>query len=110
MKGLRFGRGPKTVDEYGFVVSAEVSVPGGGWTSQHDRIKRAMAESAREMGQEVAMEVYGLFAAHIPQHGRAAMRELSSRTRHGLVPDFMMWIRLGRDPVKHTSSSSSART
>ena len=59
-----------------------------------------MAESAREMGQEVAMEVYGLFATHIPQHGRAAMRELSSRTRHGLVPDFMMWIRLGRDPVK----------
>ena len=59
-----------------------------------------MAESAREMGQEVAMEVYGLFAAHIPQHGRAAMRELSTRTRHGLVPDFMMWIRLGRDPVK----------
>ena len=100
VKGLRFGRGPKTVDEYGFVVSAEASVPGGGWTSQHDRIKRAMAESAREMGQEVAMEVYGLFAAHIPQHGRAAMRELSSRTRHGLVPDFMMWIRLGRDPVK----------
>ena len=100
VKGLRFGRGPKTVDEYGFVVSAEASVPGGGWTSQHDRIKRAMAESAREMGQEVAMEVYGLFAAHIPQHGRAAMRELSTRTRHGLVPDFMMWIRLGRDPVK----------
>ena len=86
MKGLRFGRGPKTVDEYGFVVSAEASVPGGGWTSQHDRIKRAMAESAREMGQEVAMEVYGLFAAHIPQHGRAAMRELSTRTRHGLGP------------------------
>ena len=56
--------------------------------------------TAREMGQDVAMEVYGLFAAHIPQHGRAAMRELSSRTRHGLVPDFMMWIRLGRDPVK----------
>ena len=103
VKGLRFGRGPKTVDEYGFVVSAEASVPGGGWTSQHDRIKRAMAESAREMGQEVAMEVYGLFAAHIPQHGRAAMRELSTRTRHGLVPDFMMWIRLGRDPVKHSS-------
>ena len=46
------------------------------------------------------MEVYGLFAAHIPQQGRAAMRELSSRTRHGLVPDFMMWICLGRDPVK----------
>ena len=45
------------------------------------------------------MEVYGLFAAHIPQHGRAAMRELSTRTRHGLVPDFMMWIRLGRDPL-----------
>ena len=59
-----------------------------------------MAEVAREMGQEVAMEVYGLFAAHIPQRGRAAMRELSSRTRHGLVPDFMMWICLGRDPVK----------
>ena len=35
-----------------------------------------------------------------PQRGRAAMRELSSRTRHGLVPDFMMWICLGRDPVK----------
>ena len=35
VKGLRFGRGPKTVDEYGFVVSAEASVPGGGWTSQH---------------------------------------------------------------------------
>ena len=38
VKGLRFGRGPKTVDEYGFIVSAEASVPGGGYTSQHDRI------------------------------------------------------------------------
>ena len=46
-------------------MSAEASVPGGGWTSQHDRIKRAMAESAREMGQEVAMEVYGLFASNV---------------------------------------------
>ena len=57
MKGLRFGRGPKTVDEYGFVVSAEASVPGGGWTSQHDRIKRAMAESAREMGSMMMITV-----------------------------------------------------
>ena len=38
-------------------------------------------DSSRDVGKEVAMEVYGLFAAHIPQRGHAAMRELSSRTR-----------------------------
>ena len=79
MKGLRFGRGPKTVDEYGFVVSAEASVPGGGWTSQHDRIKRAMAESAREMGQEVAMEVYGLDATCLPVGYRGPWRAFPIR-------------------------------
>ena len=51
-------------------MSAEASVPGGGWTSQHDRIKRAMAESAREMGQEVAMEVMMITVSYIRTSGK----------------------------------------
>ena len=105
-RGERFGRGhrggdPRTVDEYGFTVNSVSSVPGGGWACLHDQIKNEMASSCREMGQEVSVEVHNLFSHLIPQGpGRVAWRDLSSRTRWGLVPDFAMRIRLGGDPVK----------
>ena len=44
---------------------------------------------AREMGAPMRTEVYGLFAACIPQAGRDRFAKLPLRKRQGLVPDFM---------------------
>ncbi|MEC8422754.1 MAG: hypothetical protein VX000_03190, partial [Myxococcota bacterium] len=79
----------RTVDAYGFALASE-SLPGGGFTCQHDMLKWSIAASAREMGQHVVTEVYGLFAAHIPQEGRKVLKGLPPRKRHGIVPDFLM--------------------
>ena len=79
----------RTLDAYGFAVASE-SLQGDGWRRQHDAIKWRMWEDAREMGQYANTEIYGLFAAHIPQLGRQALNSLPPRKRHGLVPDFMM--------------------
>ena len=46
------------------------------------------------MGQDANTEVYGLFAAAIPQAGRARLQNLPARKRHGLVPDFLMRVKL----------------
>ena len=42
------------------------------------------------MGVRCRTEVYGLFAACIPQAGRALASGMSQRKRQGLVPDFML--------------------
>ena len=86
--------GGRVVDRHGYALASE-SLPGGGWTCQHDAVKWAISQSAREMGQHVVTEVYGLFAAVIPQAARTAIREaLRPRKRHGLVPDFLMRLAL----------------
>ena len=42
------------------------------------------------MGFCLRQEVYGLFAASIPQAGRALADGMSLRKRQGLVPDFLV--------------------
>ena len=67
--------GGRTLDAYGFAIASE-SMMGDGWRRQHDTLKWRMWEDAREMGQHANTEVYGLFAAHIPQAGRQRLTAL----------------------------------
>ena len=54
-----------------------------------DGVKWRIFEDAKEMGARCLVEVYGLFAACMPQDGRALAADMPSRKRQGLVPDFL---------------------
>ena len=43
------------------------------------------------MQARIQTEVYGLFAAHIPQAGRRRLSAETARKRQGLVPDFLLY-------------------
>ena len=53
-------------------------------------MKWELVRAARSMGVSCRPEVYGLFAACIPQAGRAGFDTLPMRKRQGLVPDLSM--------------------
>ena len=93
--GMRIGNG--TVDKYGFAVASE-TLPGDGWRRAHDVLKWRIANDGREMGQRPVTEVYGLFAAGIPQKARLELAKTPARKRHGLVPDFMMTLKQPPSP------------
>ena len=57
------------LDRFGFQLSA-LPLPGDGWREQHDSLLWRIAEDLREMGVTVRPDVYGLFAACIPQAAR----------------------------------------
>ena len=74
---------------------AAANLPGDGWRTQHDAIKWRIYGDAKEMGARARVEVYGLFAAHMPQAGRAqAAKALPLRKRQGMVPDFLFTLAL----------------
>ena len=66
------------------------TLPGDGWRTQHDAIKWRIHEDAKEMHVRTRPEVYGFFAACIPQEGRSRADAQPARKRQGLVPDMMM--------------------
>ena len=76
----------QTLDRYGCNL-ASLPLPGDGWRQQHDNIKWRVIEDAKDAGVPVRPEVYGLFAACIPQHSRRLFDKLPVRKRQGLVPD-----------------------
>ena len=60
---------PATLDVYGSrLVTARL--PGDGFRKQHDAIKWRVDEDLREIGVRTRTEVYGLFAAVVPQDAR----------------------------------------
>ena len=76
-------------------------MPGDGWRDQHDALKWRLVEDAREMTVPVKPEVYGLFAACIPQGSRSRFDALPIRKRQGLVPDLRLRVQWqGRGPVQ----------
>ena len=77
------------LDRFGFRLSS-LPLPGDAWRAQHDALKWRLVEDAREMGVDVKPEVYGLFAACIPQASRSRFDGLPTRKRQGLVPDLRM--------------------
>ena len=86
--GQPIGRSRVSLDRHGLHLLT-ANLPGDGWRTQHDVLKWRIAEDAREMGVRCRTEVYGLFAACIPQAGRARASGMPLRKRQGLVPDFM---------------------
>jgi hypothetical protein len=92
--GACIGGTRATLDPYGARLAA-ATLPGDGWRTQHDCLKWRLVEDAREMGVAVRPEVYGLFAACIPQARRRSLDELPLRKRQGLVPDLLVRARWG---------------
>ena len=88
--GERIGATRTVLDEHGCNL-ATATLPGDGWRTQHDAIKWRIAGDMAEMQARAATEVYGLFAAYIPQQGRARLDGETARKRQGLVPDFLLY-------------------
>ena len=60
---------------------------------------RTGSQGAGGGGVKVRTEVYGLFAAAVPQHAQEEIARWPKRKRHGLVPDFMIALpALGQSP------------
>ena len=76
----------QTLDRY-VCNLATLPLPGDGWREQHDNVKWRVVQDTRGAGVPSRPEVYGLFAACIPQHGRRLFDALPTRQRQGLVPD-----------------------
>ncbi len=93
LAGQLIGRTRTTLDRHGLRLTT-ATLPGDGWRTQHDVLKWRIAEDAKEMGIRCRTEVYGLFAACIPQAGRLRAAHLPARKRQGLVPDFMLTLAL----------------
>jgi hypothetical protein len=88
--GERIASSRSVLDEYGCALTTE-TLPGDGWRTQHDAVKWRLSADMREMQARATTEVYGLFAAHIPQRGRARLGRETCHKRQGLVPDFMVY-------------------
>ena len=98
--GDRIAGGRHTLDRNGMQLTT-LPLPGDGWRTQHDCLLWRMVEDAREMGVAVQPDVYGLFAACIPQHGRGRFQGLSVRKRQGLVPDMLCTVQWdGHGPAR----------
>ena len=86
--GQRIADTRHVLDRHGASLTT-APLPGDGWRTQHDALKWRIFENAKEMGARCRVEVYGLFAACMPQDGRALAADMPSRKRQGLVPDFL---------------------
>jgi len=87
--GQRLGSHRTVLDAHGCRLTT-VTLPGDGWRTQHDALKWRISRDMQEMHLRASTEVYGLFAALIPQAGRARLDSEPARKRQGLVPDFLI--------------------
>ena len=87
--GERIGSTRYAVDAHGCHLTT-ATLPGDGWRSQHDALKWQI-DDCRDSHTRVVTEVYGLFAAYIPQAGRRRLASEPIRKRQGLVPDFLVY-------------------
>ena len=77
--------GSSKVDEFGDVVNCE-TLPGGTWTSRHDKTKAELMRMMRWGGIVSSCEVTGLFQHLIPPEARD--RAEVKNQSHVMVPDF----------------------
>ena len=68
--GERIANTRRVIDAHGTSLTA-ATLPGDGWRTQHDALKWRIAQDAAEMHVRLRHEVYGLFAACIPQGAQA---------------------------------------
>ena len=85
--GQPIGNTRAVLDAFGSRLTT-AALPGDGFRRQHDAVKWRLDEDLREMGVRARTEVYGLFAAVLPQNARDAISQWPLRKRQGLVPDF----------------------
>ena len=108
--GKVIGSTRTTLDIHGSWLAA-ATLPGDGFRRQHDAIKWRLDEDLHEMGVKVRTEVYGLFAAALPQHAQEVMTRWPRRKRQGLVPDFMIALpELGQSPGDATDELFELKT
>ena len=86
--GQSIGTTRQRLDPHGARLTA-AGFPGDGFRKQHDTIKWRLSEDMREMGVRSRTEVYGLFAALLPQSAQDEVAKWPRRKRQGLVPDFV---------------------
>ena len=77
--GQRVADTRHVLDRHGASLTTAL-LPGDGWRTQHDALKWCIFEDAKEMGARCRVEVYGLFAACMPQDGRAGGRHAVTQT------------------------------
>ena len=85
--GQPIGNSRSTLDRYGARLTA-ATLPGDGFRRQHNALKWRLSEDCRETGVRARTEVFGLFAAVLPQHTRTESVSWPLRKRQGMVPDF----------------------
>jgi len=88
--GERIGATRNCVDPHGCRLTT-ATLPGDGWRTQHDSLKWQIHQDCKDNHGRINTEVYGLFAACIPQEGRRSLEREPVRKRQGLVPDFMVY-------------------
>ena len=93
LTGQRIGDTRHVLDRHGASLTT-AALPGDGWRTQHDALKWRIFEDAKEMGARCRVEVYGLFAACMPQDGHALAAGMPPRKRQGLAPDFLFTLPL----------------
>ncbi len=89
--GEPIGRTGHILDEYGLRL-ANSPLPGDGFRTQHDALKWRIHQDALEMHVRHRTEVYGLFAACMPQQSRTQASRMPARKRQGRVPDFIFTV------------------
>ena len=77
----------------------------------HDDLKHRLATMLREAQVDHVCEVYGIFAAEMPQAARSLFRRACQlrTTRQGLVPD-MMWRYMGYDMLGDVKTMTHCKT
>ena len=85
-------KGRSKVDIYGDNVQA-ASLPGDHWRKRHDKLKFTIYQLCQWAGLPCEMEVFNLFARHIPQDGLARIDK--DRDRQGIVPDLRINLIVG---------------
>ena len=85
-------KGRKKIDKYGDTVQA-TSLPGDHWRQRHDQLKMVLYRLCVWAGLPCEVEVFNLFARHIPQDGLARIE--NNRDRQGMVPDFKITLTMG---------------
>ena len=88
--GQRLGSSRVLLDAYGTRLTT-TPLPGDGWRTQHDALKWQISHDLQEMHVRATTEVYGLFAALIPQPARTRLDNQPKRKRQGMVPDFLVF-------------------
>jgi len=96
--GQRIGRHRDVLDPLGVKLET-LALPGDGWRVRHDELKYLIDKDVRGHGVACTCEVFGLFAALLPQGARSELLAAPQRKRQGLVPDYLVTLPQGLESL-----------